>query len=52
MDALKAEMERKRKEREAASGADGSGKKKWVKRGDIEKVRAVHPPEVCPPEAS
>jgi len=40
MEALKAEMERKRKEREAAApNAECSGKKRWVKRGDLEKAR-------------
>jgi len=44
MDALKAEIERKRKQREeaAASGtASASGGKRWVKRGDIEKARVA-----------
>jgi len=45
MDVLKAEMERKRKEREAAavSLGDGAGtaKKKWMKRGDVEKLRVA-----------
>ena len=42
MDALKAEMERKRKEREDAKAAGGGGgPRKWVKRGELEKERAV-----------
>ena len=40
MDALKAEIERKRKEREEL-GAAGGGKKKWAKRGEIEKARVA-----------
>eukprot|EP00965_Chrysotila_dentata_P064705 2145527-Pleurochrysis_carterae.AAC.1 len=39
MDVLKAEMERKRKEREALTATADGGKKKWVKRGDVEKMR-------------
>ena len=42
MDALKQEIERKRKEREEAAGAGGvapAGPKKWLKRGDVERLR-------------
>ena len=39
MDALQAEIARKRKEREALGGGGGGGPKKWVKRGDIEQQR-------------
>ena len=39
MDALKAELERKRKEREANNAA--AGPRKWVKRGELEQQRAI-----------
>lgn len=44
MEALKAELERKRKERESAAGAPtlgGDGKRKWVRKGDIERARVA-----------
>jgi pre-mRNA-splicing factor 18 len=43
MDALQAEIARKRKEREEAKSAagDGGNKRKWVKRGELEQQRAA-----------
>ena len=42
MDLIKAEIERKRKaQAELAGGAAAGGKKKWVKKGDLEKARVA-----------
>ena len=58
MEALKAEMERKRKEREEAAAAsaangEGGGRKKWVKRGEREQQRTIkdHAAEEAEPAA-
>jgi len=39
MDALQAEIARKRKEREATAGTAAAGPRKWIKKGDLEKQR-------------
>ena len=39
MDALQAEIARKRKEREANAGTAAAGPRKWIKKGDLEKQR-------------